>query len=963
MKKVRLLTFSTFAVILSLLLLVGCKKEDKISALSFKDIDPNSAIEIDAGDFDFDKYTLVVTYESGKTDELPLTEDMIDQSDLLKLYQAGEHEVTVSYKKHKCTLKVSVARSSFKDLSLPQNNVFVYDGEAHTVEVDGDLPANASVSYPSGNSFVNAGSYDVTAIVSCEGYVTETLSTTVKIERAVYDMSGVVFEDKEVVYDGSSHSLVIKGTLPEGVAAPTYTVNGKEASSATDADEYKVVAHFANNDPNYEPIPDMSATLKITPAEYTVKGVDIVFRDEDGKIISDGTKIYDGKSITFDLNDYSKLSKKISVSFTVSDTDGKEISYSNLKTNIIDVGVYTVKAEFELSDSKNYKPIPPIEQSFEVIKAEHPALNGVRMVSAQITYDGEEHSIKIEGELPDGITVRYEYYQGDKLLVDKDGKPVQSVSSTGVYTVKAIFKHENKNLGNIADAVATLNIKKAVINPHMISFDGEDTVIYSGNAYKPTFTTMGDAIGLENYILHCSEVKYYVLVSDSNGERFVEMGDGEAPVEVGTYRAAIDVSIADEYKDGYVWAGGADVQTVVKQFEILKKEIAIPTVEFKGDFNLIYAESGHEIDYECTTDTALTTVTAVYFKNIAGEYTEIEKGSLPKNRGFYRLTVTVAVNNGTRYMFANGKTSEEFSFDFEIHPMTVNVEDVISLSYIETVYNGTHQPPRLQGVPDKVEASVSYYSVTAYGSTLVTEVKNKGDYRCEVKLSPINANYELSSDEILRFNFKIDPIVINADEITFDTLDFYYDGNAHLPVISNLPAGVIIRGNLYDKFSDPVQEAVAVGTYIYKYWLRTENSNYVLTGQTDKTVQFEIKSRYTQIADIDELRAKYEQQPEFYIEVPHNEKYNGGYYWQDDDPVIAAAICDAIFGEYKEYAECSLSTISGVAPNNGTIEKDKTYDIKCRLAIKDEYINEYRFIYNETYAQAVNEIMIRVRFV
>ena len=40
-----------------------------------------------------------------------------------------------------------------------------------------------------------------------------------------YDMSNVSFDNLEVVYDGSAHSLAIEGTLPEGV---TVTYSGNE---------------------------------------------------------------------------------------------------------------------------------------------------------------------------------------------------------------------------------------------------------------------------------------------------------------------------------------------------------------------------------------------------------------------------------------------------------------------------------------------------------------------------------------------------------------------------------------------------------------------------------------------------------------------------------------------------------------------------------------------------------------
>ena len=78
----------------------------------------------------------------------------------------------------------------------------------------------------------------------------------------------------------------------------------------------------------------MVTTLRITPAEYTVKGVDIIFNNDDGKLIDGASKIYDGKSITFDLKDRSKLSNKIFVTFSVIDKDGKVISTSNKNTCI-----------------------------------------------------------------------------------------------------------------------------------------------------------------------------------------------------------------------------------------------------------------------------------------------------------------------------------------------------------------------------------------------------------------------------------------------------------------------------------------------------------------------------------------------------------------------------------------------------------------------------------------------------
>ena len=382
---------------------------------------------------------------------------MMSDSDLVKIYQAGDHELTLSHLKNQCKLKISVKRLTFQNLTFPQNNVFTYDGKAHTVELDGDIPASAVITYTGGNSFVNAGEYDVIAVVSCEGYVTAKYSTTVKIERAKFDMSGVKFASKEVVYDGNAHAVAISGKLPEGVSMPVYTINEKVASSATDVGEYLVKATFSNNNPNYEPIPQMEATIKITPAEYTIKGVDLVFRNESGEILGDATKTYDGKIVSFDLNDINKISKKVSVAFSVFDEEGNVISISNKTTNIKNSGIYTVKAEFTLADGKNYKPIEPIVRTFEITKADY-ELNNITLTSNSVVHDEKEHSLKIDGSLPIDVTVSYEYYLNGVLVVDENNMPLQAVSAVGRYTVKAIFTHADENYKPIASISAILQI-------------------------------------------------------------------------------------------------------------------------------------------------------------------------------------------------------------------------------------------------------------------------------------------------------------------------------------------------------------------------------------------------------------------------------------------------------------------------------------------------------------------------
>ena len=462
MRKTRLFSFLALIIILTLVMLAGCKKEENIASIALGGYEPGGVIEMAIGGFDYAAHTVVVTYDSGRTEQIPLTEDMISATDSFKFYQVGDHQVTVSYERLSCSFNISVKRSTFEDLTFSQNNVFTYDGKAHTVEVQGNIPANASIAYIGGNSFVNAGTYNVTAVVSCDGYVTEKLTTTVKIERARYDMSGIKFEAKEYVYDGASHSVAISGKLPEGVPMPTYTINEKITSSAVEVGEYTVRATFANKDPNYEPIPDMFTTLTITPAEYEIKGVDLVFKREDGKMIDGYTKIYDGTAVSFDLDDYNKISNKVSISFSVLDENGEVISTSNKNTNIVNAGVYTVIVEFTIADNDNYSAIEPITRTFTVRKADYD-MSGVHFDSDVVALDGKVHKLEVDFPIDfdtDTVEVTYEYYLGGKLVTDSRNNPIQAVITAGEYTVKAIFTVNDANYNPIAPMEATLIIEQ-----------------------------------------------------------------------------------------------------------------------------------------------------------------------------------------------------------------------------------------------------------------------------------------------------------------------------------------------------------------------------------------------------------------------------------------------------------------------------------------------------------------------
>ena len=235
---------------------------------------------------------------------------------------------------------------------------FVYDGNEHRLEVTGELPKGVTVSYVN-NGLTDVGSVEVIAIFKGDTHNYEPikeLSATLTVVKGEYDMSDIKFEDKTVTYDGTLHSLEITGTLPEGVTV-TYE-NNRKAFVGT----YEVTAHFKGDGLNYNPIPDMIATLTIEKATYDMSGV--TFKDK--------TFTYDGEVHSCVVE--GELPK------------GVEVYYDNNYKS--EVGVYEVIARFK-GDEKNYNPIPNMKATLRITEYEYNA--GLYTIDDVYYYKVDDH--------------------------------------------------------------------------------------------------------------------------------------------------------------------------------------------------------------------------------------------------------------------------------------------------------------------------------------------------------------------------------------------------------------------------------------------------------------------------------------------------------------------------------------------------------------------------------------------
>jgi hypothetical protein len=326
--------------------------------------------------------------------------------------EAGVYEVVATinggdnYEGLELTAELTIVKANLSDVLSLANASFVYDGDAKSLAVSGDIPTGVTVSY-TGNGQTEAGVYEVTATINGgNNYESLELTAELTIEKA--EIADIVFADGIFGYDGSTKSLAISGTLPAG-ASVTYTGNGQ-----SELGEYEVVASI-DGGTNYNDL-ELTATLTIT--EGTIPGI----------TFADGYFVYDGSA------------KSIYISGEL--PQGSTVSYSN--NGQTEAGTYVVTAT--ISGGELYNDLE-LSASLTIAKAQ---IQDLVFADGIFTYDGAEKSLHISGSLPSGVSVSYQ----------NNGKV-----NAGVYTVVANISG-NANYAALR-LTAVLTIEKA---PQQINF-------------------------------------------------------------------------------------------------------------------------------------------------------------------------------------------------------------------------------------------------------------------------------------------------------------------------------------------------------------------------------------------------------------------------------------------------------------------------------------------------------------
>jgi hypothetical protein len=600
-----------------------------------------------------------------------------------------------------------------------------------------------SVSYQ-GNQKVNAGEYKVTARFTgtAESY-TPISDLTANMTIAKASISGISFVGKSFVYDGQPHSLAIGGTLPEGVTV-SYAYNGM-----TEAGTYSVVASFTDTTGNYNKLPDLTATMTISKADYDMSKV----------TFDSASYIYDGTE------------KRIEIKGTL--PSGVSVSY---KDNVLtDVGKLTAVASFSHSN-KNYNDIPDKTATLTVSKS---SLSGISFSGSTVTYDGNPHSLSIAGTLPSGVTVSY----------TNNGQ-----TDAGSYDVTAHFSDSTGNYTLPADMTAKLVINQASYDASGLSFndasytyDGTEktltvtgaipegvTVSYTNNKLTnvgsvnatATFAVDSNHKAIPSMSATLTITKSSLSGISFSGSTFTYDGSSHSIFVSGTLPSGVTVSYTN---NGQTDAGSYDVTA---HFSDSTGNYTLPAdMTAKLVINQAsYDASGlsfNDASYTYDGTEKTLTVTGAIPEGVTVSYTNNKL----TNVGSVNATATFAVDS-------NHKAIPSMSATLTITKSSLSG---ISFSGSTFTYDGSSHSIFVSGtLPSGV--TVSY---TNNGQT------DAGSYDVTAHFSDSTGNYTLPAD--MTAKLVINQASYDASGLSFNDASYTYDGTEKtLTVTGAIPEGVTV---------------------------------------------------------------------------------------------------------------------------------------------------------------------------
>ena len=656
-------------------------------------------------------------------------------------------------------------------------NTFVYNGKKQAPTAFFTDLSGKRVS-----ATVLGGEYD-----AGEGYIAaaednrnyEFLNPTVSfsIEKADFDLSGLVWSEKSFVYDSTEHSVTLSG-LPDGLKITGYANN-----TASVVGSYSAVVGFSFDERNYN-------APKIEPYEWSVTAANY---DTSGLIFENAEVIYDG-------NEHFPLPpSEMPVGL---DGIALEYAFSRGAVHVLD-GTVEVTVSF-FTESTNYTPPEPIVRTVKIL----PKPIRVIWQALSFTYDGSEH-------LPTA--------SASECAVRVEGGAVFA----GEHTAVAVSESPDFLVEN---AEAMFVIEKAenrfTEEPFVRDvFEGRELELGGAALFGETVFVFFADEALEREIDRPRAPGRYFAVAtvpESDNYYFLSSSIIEFTViKVVAVGLTVDITrdtlkaferLSPEDFTAYLTFndGGADLLSCEEVTVTYKNGSSLR----RADTEVGFSYGGFDCSVEVTVKRADYDTSGVVWMGLVHTYDGTEKHAslegLPAGVTLISVEGTGAVFSGTYTLRA------DVSYDEENYnpPLIPDAELVIKKAVLEypslppAIYNGTAHVP---------SCNSDLWTVT-----LSAEAKNSGEYAVLAVIKDAD-NYVFENGEsVAETVFTVLPreLSVIVNDVTVYLFEEYRDPGA---VIT---AG-LVPGDTVDLFYTVENDVISVGTYNENYRLNVSEGRLI----------------------------------------------------------------------------------------------------------------------------------------
>ena len=469
-----------------------------------------------------------------------------------------------------------------------------------------------------------------------------------------------------------------------------------------------------------------------------------------------------------------------------------------------EAGEYKITAKLTLPKGYSLSQNSVLSATLHIKKASYD-LSSIHFGERNFIYDGTKKTVTLQGNLPNGVTVRYEN---------------NSATEAGEYYARAIFSAEDYvNYEVIEDYVCKFVINKKFVNLNQGGFY-DTSIVYDGNEHSIIFNNKD-----ENFA-----VEYFA----KNGENYQKLSGIERYKNAGEYPFYLRIKTNEvSNKNSLVIYNDEVVELTEKDGEFVSPYLCSILTIKKANLN----PNVTLVCLDTTTNSVADSI--VYGRSIAiGNVDDNQRylikidGALPKGENDelvgkvtprYELddkfilnsysnidtgTYTCKVFFDVEESYKQNYNEWSDTYTFTVSKATIDMSLVTFSAENDTV---TFDMNKAYTFSVNAEAfpnfdtlvSTKYYCT--YNANSEVEIKEKtvfhaGKYKIVAKFSLVNdrANYNAIANK--SFDFTITPYEVILDGVTFNDAEYNYDGVEKTLALSNFNNEFVTVKYVYDKY-------------------------------------------------------------------------------------------------------------------------------------------------------------------